>query len=135
MVLLQKRVVVLYAAAAYRGAIEERESFRLPSILFLAPLPPDCKQNGRQAEGEDSKKPSKPTIVPLGRKGLFCFGKWHRSQMVANSDQFQLISRIAGFYSSKKLKLRNSPPKYVQLVDINQVKWLGPFCFLHKIVK
>jgi len=28
------------------------------------PNPPGYKQNGRQAEGEDRKKPSKQTIVP-----------------------------------------------------------------------
>jgi len=53
-VLQEKLLVVLYPAAACGGATKKRETFRLPSILFAAPLPQSREQNGRQAEGEET---------------------------------------------------------------------------------
>ena len=42
----------------------------LRPILFAAPLRPERKQNGRQAEGEDDEKLSKQTTVPTGLEGF-----------------------------------------------------------------
>ena len=53
----QQLLFVLYPAAACVGATKQRTTFLLPSNLFAAPLAPGRKQIGRQAEGEDRKKP------------------------------------------------------------------------------
>ena len=56
---------------------KEKPSTCLP-ICLRPPLPPGRKQIGRQAEGEDHKKPSKQTFVPLGTPSIHNRSILHR---------------------------------------------------------